>query len=73
MGHCWRIKNKIMNSFLQLTSSHGCVSVGRLRRTYIQQFSMDTGCRLEDLPGVMDDRDDWQEGVWKICASSTSQ
>ena len=29
---------------------------GRPARTYIQQLCADTGCSLEDLPGVMDDR-----------------
>ena len=33
---------------------HIHASVGHPSRTYLQQFCMDTGCSLEDLPGVMD-------------------
>ena len=32
--------------------------IGQPARTYQQQLSMDTGCSLEDLPEVMDDRDE---------------
>ena len=31
--------------------------VGRRARTYLRLFCVNTGCRLEDLPGAMDDRD----------------
>ena len=37
----------------------------------LQQLSPDTGCSLEDLPEAMEDRDEWQEWVWEIRASST--
>ena len=30
-------------------------------RTYIHQRCTDTGCRLDDLPGAIDDRDGYQE------------
>ena len=33
--------------------------------TYIQQLCADTGYSLEDLLGVMDDRDSWWERVWQ--------
>ena len=33
---------------------------------------MDTGCRLENPPGAMDDKDDRQERVWEIYASGTT-
>ena len=38
------------------TPLHGCASVGRPARTYLQQLCMDTGCSLEDLPEAMGDR-----------------
>ena len=41
---------------------------GRPTRTYIQQLCTDTGCGLEDLLGVMDDRDGWQERFREIPA-----
>ena len=36
--------------------------------TYIQQLCADTGCRLDDLPGVIDERDEWRERVREILA-----
>ena len=47
--------------------SHGRAKVGRPAKTYIQQLYADTGCSLEDLPGVLDDRDSCWERVRKIC------
>ena len=41
-------------------------------RAYIQQLCADTGCSLEDLPGVMDDRDGCQERVTEINAISAT-
>ena len=38
------------------TPTQGRVSVGRPARTYLHLLYVDTGCSLEDLPGVMDDR-----------------
>ena len=35
---------------------------------YLQQLFTDTGCSLEDLPEALDDRDEWWERVWWICA-----
>ena len=34
---------------------------GRPARTHIQQLCADTGCKPEDLPGAMDDREEWRE------------
>ena len=50
-GHCCRSKDE-----LQWTPSHGRASVGQPTRTYLQQLCMDTGCSLEDLLEVMDDK-----------------
>ena len=62
-GHCWRSKDELVSKVLLWTSSHGRAKVGRPARTCIQQLCTDTGCSLEDLPGVMDDRDGWLERV----------
>ena len=41
--------------------SHGWASVDRPARTYPQELWADIGCSLEDLPEVMEDRDEWRE------------
>ena len=41
-------------------------------RPHWQQFCADTGSSLEDLPGAMDDRDEWGERVKEICANSAT-
>ena len=50
------------------TPSHGWANGGRPARTYIQQLCADTGCSLEDLPGVMDYKDGWRDRVREIHA-----
>ena len=57
-GHCWRSKDELMSNVLPWTPSHGHASVGRPTRTY-QQLWTDIWCRLENLPGAMDDRQGW--------------
>ena len=69
-GDCWRRKNKLTSDFLLWTPSHGRANVGRPARTYLQQLWADTGRCLNNLPGAMDDRDEWWGGVRKIRASS---
>ena len=71
LGHCWRRKDELISNILLWTPSHGRAKAGWPARTYIQQLCADTGCSLEDLPGVMDDRDGWWERVREICAGST--
>ena len=41
----------------------GLASIGLPARTYLQQLCTDTGCSTENLPRVMDDRDEWRERV----------
>ena len=36
-------------------------NVGRPSGTFMYLFCADAGCILDDLPGVMDDRDEWLE------------
>ena len=60
-GHCWRSKDKLINEVLLWTPSHGHTSVSWSARTYLHWFCVDTGSNLDDLPGVMDDRDRWRK------------
>ena len=69
-GHYWRRKDELISDVLQWTSSHGRVNIGRPTRTYQQQLCVDIGCSLEDLPGAMDDRDEWRERVREIRTKS---
>ena len=43
---------------------------GRPARTYIQQLCEDTGCRPEDLPEAMNDREKWPGRVRDIRAAA---
>ena len=67
-GHCWKRKDELISNILLLTPS----KVGRPARTYIQQFCANTGCSLEDLLGVIGNRDWWWERVREIHASSVT-
>ena len=70
MGHRWKSKDKLISNILQWTPSHGRAKAGWPVRTYTQQFCASTGCSLEDLPGAMNNREEWWEWVREICASS---
>ena len=56
--HCWRGKDERISDFLQWTPSHGRASVGQPTRTYLKLLCTDSGSRLEDLPEMMDVRDE---------------
>ena len=58
-GHCWRIRDELISDILQWSPSYGRAKAGRTARTYIQQLCEDTGCSPEDLPEVMNDREEW--------------
>ena len=45
-GHCWRSRNELICDALLWTPSNRWAKTGRLARTYIQQFYVDTGCSL---------------------------
>ena len=66
-GHCWGNSDGLINNVLLWTPIHECSSVGQSAKTSIQQLSVNTGCRLEDVLGVMDDRCGWRERVKEIC------
>ena len=68
VGHCWRSKDDLISDILQWTPSHRQAKAGQPARTYIQHLCADTRCSLEELPGVMDDRDGWRERVREIYA-----
>ena len=72
VGPCWRSKNELISNVLLWTPSHRWLRVGWPARTYLQQLCTDTGCRLEDQPRAMGNRDEWRERVSEISASSTA-
>ena len=72
VGHCWKSKEALIIDVLLRIPLNGCASLGKPTRNHLQQLCTDTGCRLEDLPEAMDDRDEWQDGVRKVCASGTT-
>ena len=51
--------NSFISNILLWSPKHGCDSVGWPARIYLYQLCEDTGCSLEDLPRLMDDRDGW--------------
>ena len=71
-GHCWRSRDKLISDVPQWAPSYGGTKVGRPARTYIQQLCEDTGCRPENLPGAMNDREKWRESIRDISAGGTT-
>ena len=70
--HCWRSKDELISDVLQWTPAYGQAKAGRPSRTYIQQLCKDTGCRPEDLPKAMNDREGWREMVRDIRTRGTT-
>ena len=71
-GHCLRSRDELISDVLLWTPTYGQAKAERPARTYIQQLWEDTGCSLEDLPEVMNDREKWRERVRDIRASGTT-
>ena len=71
-GHCWRNKDELISDVLLWTPAYGQTKAGRPARTYIQQLCEDTGCKPEDLPKAMNDREKWRERVRDIHAGNTT-
>ena len=69
-GHCWKSRDELISDILLWTLTHGRAKAGRPARTYIQQLCEDTGCRPEDLPEPMNDREKWRERIRDIRATS---
>ena len=72
VGHCKSSRDKLISDVLLWTPSHGRGKAGRPARTYIQKFCADAGCRPEDLPEAMDDREGWRETVRDIRAEGVT-
>ena len=70
--HCWRSRDELISDVLLWTPTHGRAKARRPARTYIQQLCEDTGCNPEDLPGAMNDREEWRERVRDIRATSAT-
>ena len=68
-GHCWRSRDELIRDVLLWTPTHGRAKAGWPARTYIQQLWEDTGCCPDDLPGAMNDREEWRERVRDIRAT----
>ena len=66
-GHCWRSKDELIRDIFLWSPSHGCASVGRSTRNYLQQLCADSGCSLEDMPEAVIDRDKWRESQGNSC------
>ena len=71
-GHCWRSRDELISDVLLWTPIYSRAKSGRPARTYIQQVCEDTGCRPEDLPEPINDRDKWRKRVRDIRASGTT-
>ena len=67
-GWCWEAG---MNSWVKFSSgsTHMDIPVSTDQQRHIPQLCVDTGCQLEDLPGMMADRNWWQEKIKRICTS----
>ena len=72
-GHCWRSRDELISDVLLWAPTYGRAKMGRPARIYIQQLCEDTGCRPENLPAAINDREKWQERVRDICASGTTR
>ena len=71
-GHSWRSRDELISDVLQWTPTYGRAKAGPPARTYIQQLCEDTGCKPEDLPEAMNDREKWRERVRNIRACGTT-
>ena len=60
---CWRSRDELISDVLLWALTYGRAKAAR---TYIQQLCENTGCSLEDLPEVKNDRKKWREMVRDI-------
>ena len=58
---------EIIRDLLLWTIVYGRSHVSRPTKIYIDQLCEDTGCQLNDPPGVMDDREGWRESHGTPC------
>ena len=69
--HCKESKDKFRSEAIPWTTTHGLNNISRPTKTYIHQYYADKGCRLEDKPIPMANRDRWRETVKAIPTIST--
>ena len=72
-AHYLRSRDELKSDVLLWTPSHGQSKAERPARTYIQQLCEDTGCSIEDLPELMNNRVEWWERVRDIRAGGTTR
>ena len=66
------VVNELLRDVLLWTPTHGRAKAGRPARTNIQQLCEDTGRCPEDLPRVMNEREEWRERIRDIGATSAT-
>ena len=59
--HSWRSKDEIISDVFLRTPTHGLASFSQPTKTDLHQLCADTRCGLEDLLGVIKDRDGEKE------------
>ena len=67
-GHCWGSRDELISDIILWTPSHWRANAGRPARILIQQICADTKCSPEDLPEVMDEREECRERVRDMSA-----
>ena len=70
--YCWWTRDEPISDVLLWTPSHRRARAGRPAWTCIQQLCVDTGCRPEDLPEAMYNRERWRERVRGISADDAT-
>ena len=71
-GDCWRSRDELISDVFLWIPTYDRTKAGRPARTYIQQLCEGTGCRSEDLPEAMNDREKWRERLRGIRSTSTT-
>ena len=56
-GRCWRNKDELISNVHQWTPIHRHTTVGWPAKSYIHQLFADTGCRLENIPKPITERE----------------
>ena len=64
-GHSFRNKEELVSDLLLWAPSHGQRSSGRPQKTYLDQFSSDSGHSIDKLPVAMMNKLGWREVVKK--------
>ena len=70
-GHSWRSKDELSSDLLLWQPRHGKRTPRRPCKTYIDQLAEDIGCTIEDIPTLMQDRENWRKRVKECRVRST--